>query len=88
MRCFSARIEESQEMSNIWLKTCKKSHIFEDFSILSEKQHMKPLDLDYHKNLASFDTLVDPEAAKVRNEMSWRACNPVCSFWCKISKFP
>ena len=34
--------------------------------------------MNSHKNLASFDTLVDPEAAKVRNEMSWRTCNPVC----------
>ena len=32
-----------------------------------------------HKNLAVFDTLVDPEAAKVKNEMLWRAFKPVCN---------
>ena len=70
-------------MFKIWLKICTESHIFEDFSILSEKQRMKPYYLDLHKNLASFDTLVDPEAAKVRNEMSWRACNPVSWPWAR-----
>ena len=31
-----------------------------------------------HENLASFDTIVDPEAAKVKNEMLWRVFKPVC----------
>ena len=56
---------------------CKKDYIFKDFSILTEKQHMKPQNLTSHENLASFDALVDPEAAKVKNEMLWSAFNPV-----------
>ena len=39
---------------------------------------MKPEDLISPKTLAVFDTLVDPEAAKVKNVMLWRACKPVC----------
>ena len=78
MLCVSVKIEKSSKMSKMQSKLCKKYHIFEDFSILTEKQSMKPQDLTFHKNLASFDTLVDPEAAKVRNEMIWRVFKPVC----------
>ena len=42
MRCLSLRIEESSKMSKIQQRTCKKHHVFEDFSILTEKQHIKP----------------------------------------------
>ena len=69
MRCFSVRIEKSSKMSKIQPKPCKNCHVFEDFSILTEKQRMKPENLTFHENLTSFDTLVNPEAAKVRNEM-------------------
>ena len=65
-------------MSKLQPKMCKKQYIFKDFSILTEKQRMKPQNLTSHEKLASFDTLVDPEAAKVKNEMLWRAFNPVC----------
>ena len=30
-----------------------------------------------HENLASFDAILDPEAAKEKNEILWRAFNPV-----------
>ena len=39
--------------------------IFEDFSILTEKQRMKPKNLTSWKNFASFDTLIVTESAKV-----------------------
>ena len=78
MRCFLVRIEKSSKVFKIQPKTCKKCHVFEDFSILTEKQRMKPQNLISHKNLASFDTLVDPKATKVRNEMLWRSFKPVC----------
>ena len=45
-------------MSKIQLKTCKKRHICKDFSYLTKKNSAQ--------NLTSFDTLVDPEATKVR----------------------
>ena len=78
MRCFSVGIEKFSKMSKIQSKMCTKSHIFEDFLIMTEKQRMKPQNLTSHKNLASFDTLVDPKAAKVRNKMLWRSFKPVC----------
>ena len=56
----------------------KKYYILKDFLILAEKQRTKPWNLTFHENLASFDTLVDPEAAKVKNEMLLRAFKPVC----------
>ena len=42
MHCFSVKIKKSSKMSKIQPKTCKKCHVFEDFSILTEKQGMKP----------------------------------------------
>ena len=65
MRCFSVRIEKSSKKFKIQPKTCKKSHIFKDFSILTEKQRMKPKNLNSWKNFASFDTLIVIESAKV-----------------------
>ena len=39
--------------------------IFEDFSILTEKQRMKPKNLTSWKNFASFDTMIVIESTKV-----------------------
>ena len=44
---------------------CTKSHIFEDFLILTEKQRMKLWNLIFQNNFASFDTLFVPGSAKV-----------------------
>ena len=42
MRCFSVKIEKSSKMSKIQPKMHKKRYIFKYFSILTEKQRMKP----------------------------------------------
>jgi hypothetical protein len=52
--------------------------IFEDFLIVTKKQHIT-LNFDSNNNLVPFDTLVDPDAEKVRNEKLWRAFKPVCT---------
>jgi len=78
MRCFSANIEEFFKMSKIQTKICKKCQIFEDFLIVTKKQHIT-LNFDSNNNLVPFDTLVDPDAEKVRNEKLWRAFKPVCT---------
>ena len=52
--------------------------VFEDSSILTEKQRLKPKDSSSLKFFASFDTLLDPRDAKVRNEMIRVANTPVC----------
>ena len=39
--------------------------IFEDFSILAEKQRLKPKNSNSLKFFASFDSLLDPRCAKV-----------------------
>ena len=53
-------------------KYVKKCQIFEDFLIVTKKQHIT-LNFDSNNNLVPFDTLVDPDAEKVRNEKLWRA---------------
>ena len=55
-------------MFKIQPKMCTKRYIFNDFSILTEKQHIKPLDLTSHESLASFDILIDPVIAKVKKK--------------------
>ena len=59
-------------------KYVKKCQIFEDFLIVTKKQHIT-LNFDSNNNLVPFDTLVDPDAEKVRNEKLWRAFKPVCT---------
>ena len=52
--------------------------VFEDSSILSEKQQPKLKNSNSLKFFVSFDTLLDPWGAKVRNEMIREANDPVC----------
>ena len=52
--------------------------VFEDYSFLIEKQRLKPKNSSSLKFFASFDTLLDPRGAKVKNEMVWEANSPVC----------
>ena len=64
--------------------------IFEDFSIRTEKQRIKPQNLNSWKNLASFDTMLVPGTAKVVEieiiskivsfEMILRSKIPVCNW--------
>ena len=63
-RCFSAKIEQT-------LKNHPKTgifswilNIFEDSSILTEKQRPKPKNLSSLKFFASFDILLDPRGTK------------------------
>ena len=72
-RCFSAKIEQT-------LKYCPKTKVFgwildvfEDSSILTEKQRPKPKNTSFLKFFPSFDTLLDP-----RYEMILEANTPVC----------
>ena len=51
--------------------------VFEDSSILTEKQQPKPKNLSALKFFSSFDTLLDPRGAEVRNEMIREANTPM-----------
>ena len=51
--------------------------VFQDSSVLTEKQRPKPKNSSSLKFFASFDTLLDPRGAKVRNEMIREANAPV-----------
>ena len=65
-RCFSVRIEESSKTSKIQPKTAILGWFFEVCSILAEKQRPKPKNSSSLKISASFDTLLDPRGAKVK----------------------
>ena len=65
-RCFSVRIEESSKTTKIQPKTAVLGWFFEVCSILAEKQRPKPRNLDSLKIYATFDTLLDPKGAKVK----------------------
>ena len=39
--------------------------VFEDFSILAEKQQLKPKEFNSLKNFAALDTLVDSQLVKI-----------------------
>ena len=77
-RCLSAKLEQA------WKNHPKMAvfgwilDVFEDSSILTEKQRLKPKNSNSLKFFASFDTLLDPRGAKVRNEMIREANTPVC----------
>ena len=76
-RCFSANIEQT------WKNHPKMAvfgwilDVFEDSSIITEKQRLKPKKFNSLNFLASFDTCLDPRGAKVRNEMIREANTPV-----------
>ena len=65
-RCFSVRIEESTKTSKIHPKTTIFGRFFKVCSILAEKQRPKPKNLSFLKISTSFDTLLDPRGAKVK----------------------
>ena len=65
-RCFSVRIAESSKTSKIQPKTTILGRFFEVCSSLAEKQRPKPKNSSSLKISASFDTLLDPRGAKVK----------------------
>ena len=65
-RCFSVRIAVSSKMSKIQPKTTILGRFFEVCSSLAEKQRPKPKHSSSLKISASFDTLLDPRGAKVK----------------------
>ena len=52
---------------NFWVTITEVTYFghFEDYSILAEKQRLKPKNSNSLKFFASFDTLLDPRGAKV-----------------------
>ena len=64
-RCFSVRIEQT---SKNHLKMTQNSQIFdlfEDCSILAEKQRLKPRKSNFLINFASLDTKLDPQLVRL-----------------------
>ena len=76
-RCFSAKIEQTSKNHPKMAVFGWILDVFEDSSILTEKQRLKPKNSNSLKFFASFDTLLDPRGAKVRNEMIQEANTPV-----------
>ena len=64
--CFSVRTEESLKTSKIQPKTTVLWRFFKICSILAEKQQPKPKNSSSLKVSASFDSLLDPGGAKVK----------------------
>ena len=68
-RCFSAKIEQTLKNHPKTAVFGRILYVFEDSSFLTEKQRPKPKNSSSLKFFTSFDTLLDPRGAKVRNEM-------------------
>ena len=66
-RCFWVRIEESSKMSKTQPKTAIFGRFFKVCSILAENQRPKPRNSSSLKFFDSFDTLLDPRGAKVKD---------------------
>ena len=64
-RCFSARIEKSSKMSKIEPNCVILGWFFEVYSILTEKQRLKPRKSNSLMNFASLDTQLDPQVARL-----------------------
>ena len=64
-RCFSARIEKSSKMSKIEPNCVILGWFFEVYSILTEKQRLKPRKSNSLMNFASLDTQLDPQLARL-----------------------
>ena len=64
-RYFSAKIEQTSKKRPKPTVFGWILDVFEDSSILTEKQRLKPKDLSSLKFLASFETLLDPRGVKV-----------------------
>ena len=65
-RCFSVRTEESSKTYKIQPKTTILERFFKVCSSLAEKQRLRPKNLSSLKISTSFDTLLDPRGAKVK----------------------
>ena len=63
--CFSARIEKSSKTFKILLNCVILKWFFEVFSILTEKQQLKPRKSNSLMNFASLDTQLDPQLARL-----------------------
>ena len=63
-RCFSVRIEKTSKNYPKMTKFGSILDIFEDFSILTKKQRLKPRKLNSLMNFASLDTQLDPPTRK------------------------
>ena len=63
--CFSARIEKSSKMSKIEPNCVILGWFFEVYSILTEKQRLKPRKSNSLMNFASLDTQLDPRVARL-----------------------
>ena len=87
-RCFSAKIKQTSKNHPKMAQFGWILDVFEDYSILAEKQRLKPKNSNSLKFFASFDTLLDPRGAKVVEtnftskialfEMIWESFNTVC----------
>ena len=75
-RCFSVRIEKSSKMSKIEPNCVILGCFFEVYSILTEKQHLKPRKSNSLMNFASLDTQLDPPVARL-----WRYIQFYTLFW-------
>ena len=64
-RCFSARIEKSSKTSKIQPNCVILRWFFEVCSILTEKQRLKHRKLNFLMNIASLDTQLDPQLARL-----------------------
>ena len=65
MTYFSARIEQSSKKYPKMALFSSNLEIFEDCSILAEKQRLKPRKLNSLMNFASLDAQLDPKVARL-----------------------
>ena len=77
-RCFSAKLEQTSNNRPKMVVFGWILDVFEDSSILTEKQQPKHKNSNSLKFSASFDTLLDPRGAKASDEMIREANTPVC----------
>ena len=69
-RCFSAIIEKTLKMSKIEPNCVILGWFFEVYSILSEKQRLKPRKSKSLINFASFDAQLDPPSCETSGDIS------------------
>ena len=76
-RCFSAKLEQTSKNLPKMVGFCWILDVFEDSAIQTKKQRPKTKNSSSLKFFASFDNLLDPRGAKVKNEMIREANSPV-----------
>ena len=64
-RCFSIRIEKSSKMTKIEPNYVSLGWFFEVYSILTQKQRLKPIKSNSLRIFASLDTQLDPRVARL-----------------------